>query len=514
MSRSRNVFWKNIEYAKFAARARVDVLEAGFPSASKLDFLIVKTIAEEISEKETSPIIAALCQLRENQFESSIRSLEPAIPFRKARLHTYLPVDPQLMDALGDYGKDYKKIIEDVYRLVKYAVKQGVEVEFTAEGYSRLGENFSFVTDAIRAAIDGGATIINCPDTIGGACKLQGKDYFVENMNKHANIMSKEFPDKDITWSAHCHNDFGLALENSINAVLNGPATQIEGCFNGVGERAGNVSLEQVVMYIKTFAANFDENKSFYTNIKSEFLQNISNFVSINMLQRQPHWPITGENAAKHSSGGHTNAIIKNPLSYQPFDPKEIGNNISFLFGPFSGGNHAKDIIEKYGYKCDDNEKAKIAQYIKDCHVERRKGITDRELIVTYLNYRKPIKVEKFNYTKLENESRLEIFGDFFGVNKIFTFSTSSAGSALTTLYNAVLEHMPKVKIEKYNSQSISEGVSSLSHSKTIIDNGDNCLFTGVGEDIDIEIAALKSFIDAVNQAYIKENFSQNYRGL
>ncbi len=503
-------FENNIEYARLASNAHIDILESGFPSASKLDFMIVNTIAKEISDKNNSPIIAALCQLRENQIESTIRSLEPAMSFNKGRLHIYLPVDPQLMLALGDYGKNYKKIIQDVFILIQNAKNTGIEIEFSAEGYSKMGENFDFVTDVIRAAIEGGATIMNCPDTIGGACKLQGKDYFVENMKKHAAIIKKEYPGKEITWSAHCHNDFGLALENSMNAVFDGPVTQVEGCFNGIGERAGNVSLEQCIMYLKTFGTNHQKDCSYYTNIKTETIQYISDFISLNMLQRQPHWPITGENAAKHSSGGHTNAIIKNPLSYQPFDPKVIGNNITFQFGPFSGGNHAKEIIEQYGYKCSDNEKAIIAQYIKDCHSERRKGITDKELIVTYLNYRNPIKVDFINYKKSSEESKLEISGEFFGNKKIYQLPTSKSGTAFTSLFNTILEHIPNIKIEKYTSQSLTKEASSISHSKTIIGDSENNIYTGTGEDLDIEISALKSLIEATNQLYIQKNFTQN----
>jgi 2-isopropylmalate synthase len=386
-------FEKNIEYAQLAAKAGIDVLEAGFPAASQTDFMIVNTIAQEIAASNNSPIIAALCQLRESQIDMTLKALQPAIPYHKARLHTYLPVDPELMRAsLGEYADKRQNIITDVYQFIKKAIDSGVEVEFSPEGYSRMGKNFDFVTDLIRAAITAGATIINCPDTIGGACKWEGTEYFVEKMQQHASLMQLEFPDKNITWSAHCHNDFGLALENTMNAVFLGPVTQIEGCFNGIGERAGNVPLEQCIMYLKYFGAMGNGKKTFFTRANSEALQAISDFVSRYMLPRQPHWPITGENAMKHSSGGHTNAIIKNPLAYQAFDPKEIGNEISFLFGPFSGGSHAKTVIEKMGYHCAEEEKATIAQFIKNYYPDRRKGITDKELLEAYLHYRKSIQ--------------------------------------------------------------------------------------------------------------------------
>ena len=381
-------FDKNIEYALLAAQVGIDVLEAGFPSASRSEFMIVNTIALELAKMKSHTVVAGLCQLREQQIDKTIEALQPAKTNGRARLHTYLPVDPQLMESsLGEYAKQHNQIIKDVYRFIKKAVNEGLEVEFSPEGYSRMGNNFDFVTDVIRAAVSAGAAIINCPDTIGGACKLQGNDYFVEKMNRHAAIISQEFPAKQMTWSVHCHNDLGLALDNTMNAVFFGPATQIEGCFNGIGERAGNVALEQCIMYIKQFG-NIQENcKQFFTAINTKMLKAISDFVGQHMLIRQPHWPITGENAMKHSSGGHTNAMLKNPLSYQPFDPAEIGGEISFLFGPSSGGNHAKAIIEKFGQACSDNEKSSVAQYIKNYYPDRRKGITDRELMKAYFAY-------------------------------------------------------------------------------------------------------------------------------
>ena len=145
------------------------------------------------------------------QFETTISALEPALAHKKARLHVYLPVDPELMKvSLGNAAHDHKKLIEDTYRFIKNAAAMGAEIEFSPEGYSRMAKNFDFVSDVIRAAITAGATIINCPDTIGGGCKLQGDDYFVKKMQQHAALMCREFPHKNITWSTHCHNDFNL----------------------------------------------------------------------------------------------------------------------------------------------------------------------------------------------------------------------------------------------------------------------------------------------------------------
>lgn len=383
-------FNENLEYAELAADFGVDVLEAGFPSSSAKEFNTVHAICKKYALRTWSPTVTSLCQLREEQFADTVKSLQPLIEHKRARLHTYLPVDPELMkSSLGIKSLSEKhKYVSKVNKFVKKACDKGLEVQFSPEGYSRMGEHFNFTTDLIRAAIDGGARIINCPDTIGGACRRQGRHFFVELMRQHAEIISKEFPDTPITWSVHCHNDFGLALDNTMAAIYEGPATQVEGCFNGIGERAGNAAIEQICMYLKHFSQQDGSSGEYFTKIDFSMIQKISDFVAEHMLKRQPHWPISGLNAARHTSGGHTNAVLKNPLVYQPFDPKETGNQIHLLFGPSSGGNHAKAIIEKFGFTCDHQEKSSIAQFIKNYFQDRYKGITDEELISAFHLYK------------------------------------------------------------------------------------------------------------------------------
>lgn len=381
-------FDDNIRYAELASKLQIDVLEAGFPAASQRDADIVNAICQQVVAQSSTMKIAALCQLREDQFATTMQSLIAANQIGQARLHTYLPVDPNLIQAsLG--GKSYDKAfwIKEVYRLIKMATDQGFEVEFSPEGYSRMGENWLFVTATIEAAIEAGATIINCPDTIGGASRYQGNQYFVNLMQRHADYFETRFPDKDITWSCHCHNDLGMAVENSMAAIFEGPARQIEGCMNGVGERAGNAAIEQCMMLIDQFGQR-PSGQVFYTDCQLAHLKSASDFIADRMLPRQPHTPIVGDNAARHSSGGHTNAILRDPMSYQPFDPKRVGSEIDIVFGPLSGGNHAKRIIEQHGEICHDNEKADIAQFIKNQYVDRRKGITDQEVMAGYFAYR------------------------------------------------------------------------------------------------------------------------------
>ncbi len=499
-------FEKNLEYAHLAADVGVDILEAGFPSASKVDFDIVHTIATELPAREHSPVIAGLCQLRRAQVEKTIEALAPAVARRKAKLHVYLPVDPGLMSAsLGDEAEDKSGFVKKVFEYCKLAVDAGLAVEFSPEGYSRQGENFDFVTDLIRAAVEAGADTINCPDTIGGGYRLQGEEYFVHKMTQHAKLIAAEFPDKDIIWSTHCHNDFGLAVENSITAVVEGPARQIEGCFNGIGERAGNASLEQCILIIKHFGEKLSP--PLHTTIRTEHIQAVSDFVHRHMLPRQPHSPISGDNAARHSSGGHTNAVLSDPLAYQPFDPKETGKEISLAFGPLSGGNHARSIIEAAGYLCKDDEKAKIAQYIKDTYPLRRKGITDEELIKAYLKYRSPICVDEIDYERNQNVSRIVLEGEFFGQTGTINHSYEGKDSALTTLKAAIDGHYPGLVVEHYSCESVGSGVNATSRSRIVISRADGVLFEGVDSDHDISRSAMHALVKAVNKAYIDQHY-------
>lgn len=501
-------FEQNMEYARLASELGVDVLEVGFPAASRMDFNIVKLLAEEIASPDKNLSIAALCQLRDEQIDLTMEALLPARKFNKALLHAYVPVSPELMEASLGGKADRGKVLKDTYDFIKRASDSGFEVEFSPEGYSRQGENFDFVSDLILAAVEAGVSIINCPDTIGGAFEYQGENYFVELMKLHAEMVEKKFPDRSIIWSVHCHNDFGLAVHNSVKAVFDGPARQIEGCINGVGERAGNAALESVIMIIKEFGDVRKGLPSFFTDVNISVLSKISDFVAKNMLPRQPHWPVTGDNAAKHSSGGHTNAVLKNPLAYQPFDPRVFGKDISIVFGPLSGGNHAQSIIEALGYICTNDEKSKIAQYVKDVYADRRKGITDNELLKAYFSYRSPIRIESYDYSRTSSHVQLKVEGLIFDRSGSIVEEYTGKDSALAAL-KRLIDSSIETSILSHRSESDGQGVEAESISKIrILCSG--LEFEGEGRDSDIEISALKAFVDAVNNAYVETHFQRS----
>ena len=508
-------FSENLAYAELTVAAGIDVLEIGFPAAGQEDFNIVHEISSQYSSPNSHTTFAALAQLRQAQVETTIKALEPAKAFKQARVHLYLPVSPYLMkSSLGSMANKTNILLQDVYKMVKLAFDAGMEVEFSPEGYSQQGDNFNFTTEVIFAAIEAGASIINCPDTIGGACELQGDNYFVAQMNKHAALVRERFPERNIRWSAHCHNDFGLALSNSMQAVFKGPARQVEGCFNGVGERAGNVALEQVVMYIDQFGQLPNLKQAFNCRFNKKYLQEISNFLSDKMLPRQPHWPITGDNAARHTSGGHTNAILNDPLAYQPFDPRLIGKSISFVFGPLSGGNHAKNIIEKYGYRCDDHEKAKIAQFIKDFYSDRRKGITDKELVNSYLIYRKPIKINDLDYKKDSKGIKLSFNGVLFDKTGTINLSYQNQGSVMSAIFHEIQNNIADLSIAHYESKALGKGINAKSESIVQVKDSENNRSEAKFQDYDIELSGLYALVEAVNNYYIDKHFRLGSSGL
>jgi len=496
----------NMLYADRARLLGVDVLEAGFPSASRHDFIIVNDIAKEMANHPQSPVVCALTQCREEFVQETINALIPAQSAQRARVHIYMPVDPELMQAsLGSSAGNHSMLVRRVAKAVTTAVEAGMEVEFSPEGYSRQGSNFDFTTDLILAAVGAGATIINCPDTIGAGSPFQGDDYFVQHMIRHARIVEQAYPDKEIVWSTHNHNDLGLATFNSLKAVVDGPARQIECTMNGVGERAGNASLEQIVVNItRTLQGRF------HTDINLGGLTGLSNLVAEHMLPRQQHGPVVHPNSFRHSSGGHTNAILSHPDAYHAFPPELVGAEVSFCFGPLSGGNHAQDIILRAGYVCADEERAPIREFLKNYYEDRRKGITDEELVHAYVLYREPIKVEVLGYNRIGNAVGLQLRGSFFGeISDLHQFSAEGEDSPLAVLAQAIKGHIADFEILDYESGSNTRGAHAESSSTVSISIAGQ-RFSGHASDKDIEISALKALIKAVNEGHVETLYRSN----
>ena len=211
----------------------------------------------------------------------------------------------------------------------------------------------------------------------------------------------------------------------------------------------------------------------------------------------------------RHSSGGHTNAILKDPLAYQPFDPGEVGAEITFSFGPLSGGNHARSIIQEHGFVCDESEKTRIAQFVKDTYQDRRKGITDQELIDAYFEFRKPVAVEKFSYGKSDDRATVTLEGRFFAREGQITGEIIGKDSALAALKSLIDQEFPGLEIVSHRGESSGRGTSATCVSHIVVQANSADTFAGKGEDQDIEISAMKALVDAANKAYVNQAYKK-----
>jgi 2-isopropylmalate synthase len=386
--------------------------------------------------------------------------------------------------------------------LVSIAVSSGYEVEFSCEDYSRSYDNFNFVNDLLMAVAQAGVSIINVADTVGIASKYQGEKYFVNILNRHELNIRSSYP--QITWAVHCHNDFGLALENTMNAIVDGPVREIQGCINGIGERAGNVALEQCIMIIEEFL-----NEKFYHTVNLTEINEISDFVSQKMLKKNCYMPIVGSNIAKHSAGGHTNALLVDPKSYQAFDLNKINTNMSLVFGPSSGGNHAKKIFESFGYYVDEHEKTDIACKIKKL-IARKKIFSHKDMLEAYIKLRSPIKIDFISCKKENSKLKINIRGKLFDLSEfiIICLDQKEAVGEFSKLIELYFK-----KIEKIN-YKISEILlkNKLTKYKCYMEISIDSKETFKGEAVSSNtfIALIRAFTNTINQSYVYHNYSLN----
>jgi len=312
----------------------VDIIEAGFPVSSPGDFKSV----EEISKAIKDSTVCGLSRAVEKDIETAALALKYA---KRPRIHTGIGTSDTHIKA--KFNATREEILERAVRAVKWARRYTNDVEFYAEDAGRT-EN-EYLARVIEAVIKAGATVVNIPDTTGYCLPHQYGEKIAYLVNNVPNI------DKAII-SCHCHNDLGLATANSIAGIING-ARQIECTINGLGERAGNTSLEEVVMIIRQHAA-----LGYYTNIDTKQLNPLSRMVSETMrMPVQPNKAIVGSNAFAHSSGIHQDGFLKNALTYEIINPEDVGAEGSKIILTARSGRHALAYrFQKLGYQYSRND--------------------------------------------------------------------------------------------------------------------------------------------------------------
>jgi 2-isopropylmalate synthase len=338
----------------------VDVLEAGFPAASDGDFEAVSRIAGHLKHTE----VAALARTSKKDIDRAWDAIQhAAFP----RIHTFI--------ATSDIHLTYKlrmnrdEVVATAVEAVRYARSLTERVEFSAEDGSRSDRDF--LCRIFEAAIEAGATTINLPDTVGYAIPQEYAELVQYVMSHTTNI-------HQAVLSVHCHNDLGLATANTLAAICAG-ARQAEVTINGIGERAGNTSLEEVVMALHT-RPNY---LSFTSGIKTEFIYPTSRLVSmITGIPVQPNKAIVGANAFSHEAGIHQDGVLKNPMTYEIMKPEAIGLNTNKLvLGKHSGRHALRTHLKDLGYDLSDEELQLVFTKFKEL-ADKKKHVVDEDLEV------------------------------------------------------------------------------------------------------------------------------------
>ena len=354
---------QKLRVARVLADMKVDIIEAGFPVASPGDFEAVRAIAEEIR----GPIIAGLCRTIPRDIERTIEAIESA---ENGRIHTFIATSPIHRDLKLKMSPD--EVIRHAVNAVKLARSACNDVEFSAEDGIRTEREY--LAEVLQAVIEAGATTVNIPDTVGYSTPTEMFDLF--------SWLARTVPGiKNVHMSTHCHNDLGLAVANSLAAVEGG-ATQIECALNGIGERAGNCALEEVVMALRTRADHYDVEVGVDTTrlaSASHLLAAVTgNFVPRNKA-------IVGENAFAHEAGIHQHGMLAARETYEIMEPATVGvKDSQLILGKHSGRHAVVDRAKQMGYELEDDEVELIMKRFKDlADVKKRVFDSDLEAIIT-----------------------------------------------------------------------------------------------------------------------------------
>ena len=477
---------EKLEIAHQLARMGVDIIEAGFPIASEGDFQAVKLIAQNVK----GPTIAGLARISPVDIDRAWEAVKYA---EKPRIHTFI--------ATSDIHMKYKlrlsreEVLEQTIKGVKHAKQYTEDVEFSPEDGFR--SDLDFICQIVEAAIDAGATTINIPDTVGYATPGEFGKFIADIRSRVPNI------NKAIL-SVHCHNDLGLAVANSLAAVANG-AQQVEGAVNGIGERAGNTAIEEVVMALHTRKDYFD----YYTDVNTTEIYRTSKLVSrLTGMNIQPNKAIVGKNAFAHESGIHQDGVLKERTTYEIMNPEMIGliqNNL--VLGKHSGRHAFRQRLLELGFELEQEEADKAFRRFKDM-ADSKKEITDRDIeaIVEAEIRRIP---EKFHLEHLHVFSGnrtvptatvgIVIDGELREEAALGEGSVDAAFKAIDKVTN-----LP-VNLLYYNLNAITGGTDAIGEGTAKVKHGDR-VFIGRGISTDIIEASAKAYINALNKLVYEED--------
>ena len=470
---------EKIQVAKALEELGVDVIEAGFPVSSPGDYNSVI----EISKAVTWPTICALTRAVEKDIDVAAEALQYAI---HKRIHTGI--------GTSDYHIKYKfnstreEILERAIKCVKYAKKHVEDVQFYAEDAGRTDNEY--LARVVEAVIKAGATVINIPDTTG-YCLPEEFGAKIKYLIDHVDGIDK------VTIATHCHNDLGMATANTIAGVLNG-ARQAEVTINGIGERAGNTSLEEVAMIFKSH-----KDLDIITNINTPKIYKTSKMVSSLMnMPVQPNKAIVGRNAFAHSSGIHQDGVLKNRESYEIIDPKDVGieDPNSIVLTARSGHAALKHRLQVLGIEMD-KEALDVAyqEFLK--LADRKKNITDDDILVLAGKHRDKdarIKLDYLQVTSGVGVRSVASVGLCIAGEKFEACATGNGpvDAAITAIKQIIHRQMI---VQEFLIQAITRGSNDVGKVHMTVEYDGNHYY-GFSANTDIIAASTEAFIDAINK--------------
>ncbi len=471
---------EKIEVAELLDTMGVDIIEAGFPIASEGDFAAVHEIAKRSKN-------AVICGLSRAAFKDIDRCAEAIKPAQKKRIHTFLSTSPVHMKY--KLQKEPHEVFEMVIAQVTRARSHTDDVEWSSEDGTRTEHDF--LCRCVEAAIKAGATTINIPDTVGYSTP---EEYFAL-----FKMVRERVPNSDkAVFSTHCHNDLGMAVANSLSGVMAG-ARQIECTINGIGERAGNAALEEVVMAIQTRNDKFP----FVTGIDATMLTRASKLVSAaTSFPVQYNKAIVGRNAFAHESGIHQDGMLKNAQTYEIMRPETVGvKQTSLVMGKHSGSHAFQHKLEELGYQLSDNQlkdafvrfKA-LADKKKQIYDEDIEALVDEEIAHAH------DRIKVLSMTVIAGTMGPQSATLSLDIDGKHVTTQSTGNGPVDAIFRAIHALVPhEAKLELYQVHAVTEGTDAQAEvSVRLSDNGR--AVTAKGADPDTLVASAKAYLGALNK--------------
>ncbi|MDI6890328.1 MAG: 2-isopropylmalate synthase [Thermodesulfovibrionales bacterium] len=479
---------EKLQVAKQLARLKVDIIEAGFPIASQGDFEAVKRISTEIKDVT----IAALARARDEDIDRAAEALRLA---EHKRIHTFIATsDIHLNFKLR---MDREEVLDAAVRAVKRACQYTDDVEFSAEDATR--SDWDYLCKIIEEVIKAGAGTVNIPDTVGYTIPQEFGELIEYLIGKVPNI------DKAVV-SVHCHDDLGLAVANSLTAVLRG-AGQVECTINGIGERAGNASLEEVVMALKTRPKFFNAD----TRIVTEEIYKTSRLVSkITGMVVQPNKAVVGANAFAHEAGIHQDGFLKERSTYEVMRPEAVGIPQSKLvLGKHSGRHAFKARLKELGYELSEEDLNIVFEKFKRL-ADQKKHIFDEDIetLVSEEVSKIPETYSLVDLVVLSGLNQKPTATVTLKVGEKLIKKVEHGDGPVDATYRAIASITDtKSNLLKFEVKSITGGTDALGEVMVSLEEGGRTV-RGYGADTDIIVASAKAYINALNKLATRRRVS------